>query len=299
MITFLKRLAVTATITMILVLLGGALVTKTDSGMGCGANWPNCEGAFSPALLIELSHRLVSGVAGLVVLLLAILSWKYIGHIREAKFLSFISAFFLILQGLIGAAAVLWAQSDFILALHFGISLISYASVFLLTILIFEVDKKFDADSLIIDKPLRIQIYSLTAYILFVVYTGALVRHMDSSLACTGWPFCDRGASFDLSYNLGQWVHMGHRLVAGIALIWTALLFIRVYKTFKNSRVMIWGWTIAFSLIVIQVLLGAMIIFTYAHLLFALLHALVITIFFGLLCYFILLASRSATKKSL
>ncbi|MEH6944979.1 heme A synthase, partial [Bacillus sp. JJ722] len=32
----LKRLAVLTTIGMLLILLGGALVTKTESGMGCG-----------------------------------------------------------------------------------------------------------------------------------------------------------------------------------------------------------------------------------------------------------------------
>src|SRR5699024_6773843 len=65
-----------------------------------------------------------------------------IGHIREVKFLSFLSVFFLILQGLIGAAAVMWGQSDFILASHFGISLVSFASVFLLTLLIFRSEER-------------------------------------------------------------------------------------------------------------------------------------------------------------
>ena len=45
--------------------------------------------------------------------------------------------FFLVLQALIGAAQVKWGQGDFILALHFGISLISFASVLLLTLLSF------------------------------------------------------------------------------------------------------------------------------------------------------------------
>ncbi|MDF2856657.1 MAG: ctaA, partial [Neobacillus sp.] len=133
----LKWLAVATTIGMILVLLGGALVTKTESGMGCGRSWPLCNGQFLPTditleLVIELAHRLVSGGVGILVLILSIWTWKSIGHIRETKFLSFLSVFFIALQGLIGAAAVKWGQSDFVLALHFGISLISFAAVFLL-----------------------------------------------------------------------------------------------------------------------------------------------------------------------
>src|SRR5699024_8165591 len=96
---------------MMFILPGGALVTKTDSGAGCGKRWPLCDGALipsniTPELIIELSHRLVSLVIGVTVLLLAVLAWILIAHIREVKFLSFLSVFFLILQGLIGAAAV-------------------------------------------------------------------------------------------------------------------------------------------------------------------------------------------------
>ena len=101
-----------------------------------------------------------------------------------------ISIGFLVLQGLIGAAAVMWAQSDFVLALHFGISLISFSAVLLLTLLIFEVDKKFEAEKLIIDGRMKFHIIGITIFSYFVVYSGALVRHTKSSLVCTDWPFC-------------------------------------------------------------------------------------------------------------
>src|SRR5690625_4323047 len=152
MIRTIKWLAVVSTIGMIFILLGGALVTKTDSGLGCGTSWPLCNGQLfpseiTPELIIEYSHRLVSTIIGVTVLLLSVLAWIVLGHIREVKFLSFISIFFLVLQGLIGAAAVVWGQSDYVLAVHFGVSLISFAAVFLLTLLIFEIDRKLDRKS--------------------------------------------------------------------------------------------------------------------------------------------------------
>src|SRR5699024_9892487 len=109
MIRSIKWLGVVSTIGMIFILLGGALVTKTDSGAGCGKSWPLCNGSIipseiTPELVIELSHRLVSIVVGITVVLLAVLAWKRIGHIREVKFLSILSVFFLLLQGLVGAA---------------------------------------------------------------------------------------------------------------------------------------------------------------------------------------------------
>ncbi|MFB4167627.1 heme A synthase [Virgibacillus sp. JSM 102003] len=300
MIKTLKWLSVVSTLGMVFVLLGGALVTKTDSGLGCGETWPLCHGEFvpsaiTPELVIELSHRMVSGIMGITVLALSVLSWKYIGHIREVKFLAFLSSFFLVLQALIGAAAVVWNQSDFILATHFGISLISFSALFLLMLLIFEIDTKFDADSLVIQKKHRIEIYALTIYTLIVVYTGALVRHANSSMVCGDWPFCTNNAPFTFSnYSFDQWIQMGHRLFAGILFIWTIVLFFKIMKNYRTNRVMFWGWITTVSLIVLQVFLGAMIIFTMLNLGIALMHAFVISCYFAMLSYFILLSSRSA-----
>lgn len=186
---YLKWLAVAATIGMLLILLGGALVTKTDSGLGCGRNWPDCNGSLIPKeitteVLIEFSHRAVTGSVSILIVLLVAWTWRTLGHIREVKFLGFLAIFFLVAQALIGAAQVLWGQGDFILALHFGISLISFAAVLLLALIVFEVDRKFDADKVYIGKTLKWNIIGVTLYSYIVVYTGALVRHTDSSLVC-------------------------------------------------------------------------------------------------------------------
>lgn len=303
MIKLLKWLSVLAVIGMTFVLIGGALVTKTESGDGCGDSWPLCKGEIIPSeidieLIIELSHRLVSGSVGIVVLILAYLSWKRIGNIREVKFLALFSVLFLVLQGLIGAAAVVWGQSDFVLAAHFGISLISFATIFLLMLLIFEIDKKFDADSLYIRKKHRVEIYALTTYTLIVVYTGALVRHVNANLVCGDWPFCTNTSPFDFSsFTFEQWVQMAHRLFAGLLFIWTLSLLIRILKEYPKSKIMVWGWITTFSLILLQVLFGALIIFTLLNLGIALMHALVITCYFGMLSYFCLLSNRSAVME--
>lgn len=297
----LKWLSVLTTIGMLFVLIGGALVTKTESGAGCGDSWPLCHGQLIPEeitfeLVIELSHRVVSGVVGILVLALSIWAWKAIGHIRETKFLAFISFFFLVLQGLIGAAAVMWGQSDIVLALHFGISLISFASVLLLTLLIFEIDKKFDADSLVIDEKLRTQFYAITIYSLVVVYTGALVRHIGASLACPDWPVCTYN-NIGLPTQIHEWVQMGHRALAGILFIWVLSLFIRIYKHYKQEKVLYRGWMIALGLVSIQVASGAVIIFSRLNLFIALAHALFIACLFGVFSYFILLSSRSKKNE--
>ncbi|MEH7436050.1 heme A synthase [Neobacillus drentensis] len=297
----LKWLAVATTIAMILILIGGALVTKTGSGMGCGRSWPLCNGKFlpleiTPELAIELAHRLVSGVGGVMVLVLSVWSWKAIGHIRETKFLSFLSFFFLLLQALIGAAAVKWGQSSFVLALHFGISLISFASVFLLTLLIFEVDKKFQADKLLIDKRMSFHIVGISIYSYFVIYTGALVRHTKSSLVCLDWPLC-KNESPAFPSDMWEWVQMGHRAAAGFIFLWIAYVLFIVIRHYKHQKVLFWGWLISFILVSLQVIAGAFIIFSRLNLYIALLHAFFITCLFGMLSYFLLLYSRSRKNQ--
>ncbi|QED47403.1 COX15/CtaA family protein [Cytobacillus dafuensis] len=299
----LKWFAVFTTIGMLFILLGGALVTKTDSGMGCGRSWPLCNGELlpkdiTPELIIELAHRVVSGSVGIMVLILSIWTWRSIGHIRETKFLSITSFLFLVLQGLIGAAAVIWGQSDFVLALHFGISLISFASVLLLTLLIFEVDKKFDAEKVILDQRMKKHIIGVSIYSYFVVYTGALVRHVNASLVCRDWPLCING-TFSLPSNMYEWVQMGHRAAAGLIFIWIGYITLLAIKYYKNQKVIYWGWIISFILVSLQVIAGAFIVISKLNLYIALAHAFFISCLFGVLSYLILLTSRSKKNAQL
>src|SRR5690625_632306 len=147
MIRTLKSLGIVSSLGMLFILLGGALVTKTDSGAGCGESWPLCHGELIPSnitleFVIVLSHRLVSYVMGITIVLFAVIELKVIVQIRDVNFLSFLTVIFLILQELIGAAAVMWGLADFILAYHLSNALVAFALVSLITILIFEVDTK-------------------------------------------------------------------------------------------------------------------------------------------------------------
>lgn len=286
---------------MLGVLLGGALVTKTGSELGCGRSWPLCNGELIPSeitseLVIELAHRLVSGSAGLLVLGLAIWAWRVIGHKRETKTLAVLSVSFLLLQALIGAAAVLWPQNDFVLALHFGISLISFAAVLLLTLLIFEVDDKLKTKGLYIDKRMSFHIIGVTIYSYLVVYTGALVRHTDSSLVCQDWPLCNNSA-FGFPTNMYQWIQMGHRLAAGVIFLWIGYIMFLAIRHYKHQRVLYWGWIVAFIIVSLQVAAGAIVVMTQLNIYFALLHALFIACLFALLSYFIMLLTRNQNSQ--
>jgi heme a synthase len=289
----LKWYGILTSLGMLIVLLMGAIVTKTESGEGCGNSWPLCYGEFLPTqpeleTIIEYSHRLVSGTLGIMVIILAIWTWRKIPHIKETKPLAILSVFFIVLQGLLGAGAVIWGQSSAVLALHFGFSLLSFASVLLLTILCFENASK----------PIRFQtsnlfkwnIYYLFMYLYVVVYTGALVRHYNASLACSDWPLCN--GSLALPDSGLAAIHYVHRLAAGLLAIWIVLITIQAYKNYRKQTVMYRNILLLLIFIILQVTSGALIIFTQLNLFIALFHGLFISLLFGILSYLVMICLR-------
>ncbi|MGG3644108.1 COX15/CtaA family protein [Bacillus gobiensis] len=291
----LKSLGIFTTFVMLLVLIGGALVTKTGSGKGCGSEWPLCNGRFLPALnpesIIEWSHRMASGISIIVVLSLVIWTWIKLPHKRETKFLGITSIVFLFLQAALGALAVVFGSQPLIMALHFGISLVSFASVLLLTFLIFENDQTGSEQALSIGSLMKFHIIGITIYSYIVVYTGAYVRHTKSSLACPQVPFCSR-ANNGLPSQFNEWVQMGHRTAAVLLFVWILAAMIHAIKSYKRNSIMYWGWILAFILVCLQALSGALVVLTGMSLVFALAHGFIIACIFGVLCYFILLLTR-------
>ncbi|WP_181833053.1 COX15/CtaA family protein [Bacillus taeanensis] len=296
----LKIYAVLTTLGMFLIVLMGAIVTKTDSGEGCGNSWPLCYGEILPSqpkleTMIEYSHRVVSALLGLMVIILAIWTWRKLKSVRETKLLAFLSVFLIVFQGLLGAAAVIWGQSSFVLALHFGISLLSLASVFLLTLLIFEKERYGRAFTPAIPKQWRKQIYALSVYIYIVVYTGALVRHTKSSLACSAWPIC----------NNNEWIpsltsHAGiqfiHRIAAGLIFIWLLWLFIKSLRANLHRVIALsFKWSLAF--VAFQVISGAAAVLSRLNLFIALAHGFFIACLFCILSYLLMLAVRSGSLE--
>src|SRR2546425_9716511 len=73
------RLAWTAaTFTYLLIILG-AIVRITGSGLGCGEHWPLCNGKLLPPLdlptMIEYGHRLAAAAVSVLVVALALYTW--------------------------------------------------------------------------------------------------------------------------------------------------------------------------------------------------------------------------------
>ena len=97
----------------VLVILWGAYVRATGSGAGCGAHWPLCNGEVVPRapdaeMLIEFSHRLTSGLALVLVFVLAVWAWRTLATGHPARKAGVASAVFILVEALLGAGLVLF-----------------------------------------------------------------------------------------------------------------------------------------------------------------------------------------------
>lgn len=98
---------------MILVIVWGAFVRATGSGAGCGDHWPLCNGQIVPRApsvetLIEISHRLTSGLSLVMVLVLYFFTRRVSQPGSPIRSAASWSVGFIIVEALIGAGLVLF-----------------------------------------------------------------------------------------------------------------------------------------------------------------------------------------------
>jgi heme A synthase len=103
---------------MILVILWGAFVRASGSGAGCGDHWPLCNGQIVPRnagidTVIELTHRLTSGLALVLVVALFVVSRMAQFRIRPIQSAALWSLVFIVIEALIGAGLVLFKLVGF------------------------------------------------------------------------------------------------------------------------------------------------------------------------------------------
>jgi heme a synthase len=290
-----RWLAAATTVGMLLVLVMGAAVTNTGSAQGCGRSWPLCNGQFVPEFTvssaIEYSHRAVTGVESVLVVALSAGMLVYFGlRNREVVVLAVLMLATLLLQAGLGAAAVLVPQTPLILASHFGVSLAAFAATYLSTALVFEGTRGQRATKVRSARVQAMRLWTITVslYVLGVVYLGAYVRHAGLSLACADWPLCNGQLVPVLDGPSG--VVFAHRLAALGVFGLLALLY-RLSQGWGMGRRAIGA---ALGLCGLQILSGALVVWTQLGLFSTLAHAGIMALLFAALAHLVRAALKAA-----
>ena len=97
----------------LLVILWGAYVRASGSGAGCGSHWPLCNGvivqrAARIETIIEFTHRVMSGIAFLLVIALVVRAFQLYKKGSPVRLGASLSMIFMVSEALLGAGLVLF-----------------------------------------------------------------------------------------------------------------------------------------------------------------------------------------------
>lgn len=216
----LRRVAWAAAIATYLLIVLGAVVRITGSGMGCGDDWPVCHGRLFPSFddlstLIEWNHRLVAAIVSTLVVALAGLTWWERRRARSTEQYApgragYLALGLLIVQVLLGAVTVKLELPPWTVILHLGTALALFAV--LLWVALGAPARRPGTAALV-----------AAGWGFVTVLFGGLTANLGAATACVGFPLCN-GQLVPVG-NYLQHVHWTHRLLAyGLfvyLLVWT------------------------------------------------------------------------------
>ncbi|WP_313801220.1 COX15/CtaA family protein [Cytobacillus sp.] len=277
------RLALfTILLTYLLIVFGG-FVASSESGMGCGPEWPLCNGAVIPKLqgdtLIEFAHRVIGAILGIVAIILFVKIIR--SHANTTiRSVAWGMLFLLIVQIFLGAVVVILDLPAIVVTGHLLVAMVFLASLIWLwrSTGHMELQHKIHPVSINIEKRKQIinHLNIVLVLLLLTLVFGAYIKHESYGLAC-GWLTC--GESL-LPNTLPGILQTIHRVLAFISTIY---LFLISFWSFSKR----WGVTmqnrlsIAILILLLQLLVGVWTILSYLDIPWAVLHLALGTALFG------------------
>ena len=122
-----RTVAYVALAALTLIVLTGAAVRLTDSGLGC-PDWPRCYGKALPPLsthaVIEYSNRAISGLVGVIAVVAFVLSFFRRPFRRDLAWLSLTLPLGVVAQAVLGGFTVREHLAPGFVMAHFALSMI-------------------------------------------------------------------------------------------------------------------------------------------------------------------------------
>jgi heme A synthase len=224
------RLAWTAAIFTYLLIILGAIVRITGSGLGCGEHWPLCNGKLLPPLdlptMIEYGHRLAAAAVSVLVAALAVYGWwlRRGAGSREPyppDKTAYVALGLLVVQILLGAVTVKLSLPPWTVILHLGTAMLLLGTLIVVarganlipgaSLTPGASPGKTEPPTTPGSRPGLVGIVALVLGFVTVLF-GALTANLGAASACLGFPLCND--QLIPAGNYLQHIHWTHRLLA-------------------------------------------------------------------------------------
>ena len=218
----------------ILLLVAGALVTSNDAALAV-PDWPTSYGTFTPpmygGIFYEHSHRLIAGALGILLIVEAVVIWRYEER-RWLRWFALAAVSGVVAQAILGGQVVIQLLHYWLPVLHACFAQIMFAAILSLAVF---TSKWWTEEQPVLDDRGGLSIHTIViinAVVTFLqVFLGAGFRHQDMPI----WP-----------HVVGAFAVLG-------VMIWTAAV---LRRRFDSSRELTFGRTLLHSMVGTQILLG-------------------------------------------
>jgi heme A synthase len=262
-VSTLRRLAYSTLALAYALIVFGAIVRISGSGMGCGDHWPRCFGRWfppmdQPTLVIEWTHRLLAAITVAMVVLLVLVALRKRGEpgvggrggvLRAA----WLAAGLIVLQALLGMVTVRMGNTAWATVAHLLNGALLLAALAATVLRAGGLGGRAVAG--VAPQRTRAARGSAAAAgiaLVTVLFGGLTAKIPGANSACQGFPLC-RGSIIPLP---AQHVQFTHRILAFLLFLHVLGLMIGFAKR-REAPVVVRTVRVAFALILAQLVIAA------------------------------------------
>jgi heme a synthase len=260
----LHRFAIICAAATFILIFAGGLVTSTGSALAV-PDWPLAYGRLIPKLVggvrFEYGHRVVAGIVVMLTIVLAL--WIAMVERRSwVRKTAFAAAGLIVLQAILGGITVLYLLPLPIAVAHAGTA---QALFCLMVAMALFTNPKFGAGPRLSAETVlpstKVLATTTTAIIYIQILIGAVMRHLGAGLAIPDFP-TSFGHWIPTFAGIGIDVNFAHRcgaVVVSIMVLWTAA---RIFSRYRDRPELTHPGLLLIGLLLLQVSLGAMTIWS-------------------------------------